>query len=169
MINKLRFRFIRITMIAILSVLTVIVAVINAVNITSNNQSLDAMTDQLMKTHIAMIEKQIDISAMPEIDFSGFNKARRFLFQNEKELPYSTRFFTMRLDCDGELVSSNLKRIASVTEKDLEAFRTGILKKKASIGWYDGYRYRIGETDSGFFLVILEATAIKGSMLYVLF
>jgi len=168
MINRLRFRFIRITMVAVLIVLTLIISAINFVNFSQNTQSLDAITQRLVETDVPMPNKPGPMGGQ-HFDFTGFNRGRRFPFQNEKELPYSTRFFSIRMDEEKNIVRVNLNQIASVTEDDLEIITADILKKGTDVGWYHNYRFRVSETGSGYLLIGLEATSTRSSMLYVLF
>lgn len=121
MIHKLRFRFIRITMIAIFVVLTLIISAINLVNISQNNQALDLITQSLADNILLIPPKPKGATQNRPADFPGINGGRRFSFQNEKELPYSTRFFTIRINADHEIIGFNLRQIASVTETDLES------------------------------------------------
>ena len=168
MINKLRFRFIRITMVAVLIVLTLIISAINFVNISQNTRSLDAITQRLVEIDVPMLNKPGPMGGQ-HFDFTGFNRGWRFPFQNEKELPYSTRFFSIRMDEEKKIKLFNLKQIASITEDDLEVIKADILKKGTDVGWYHNYRFRVSQTDRGCLLIGLEATSTRSSMLYVLF
>lgn len=172
MINKLRFRFIRVTMASIFVVLALIIATINVINITRHTESLDSITQRLMESRLFMIKKPDiagDITEANLPDFSGFNLGRPFLFQNEKELPFSTRFFSIRVDENDEITNFNLRQIASVTEEDLEGIKADILSKGSNVGWYHSFRYKVSEpTDDGRLLVALEATSTLSSMRYVL-
>lgn len=168
MINKLRFRFIRITMIAILIVLTLIITTINIVNFRRNTQTLDAITQRLTKNQLSVLNQQSE-NTKHFFDFTGFNLGKSFFSQNEKELPYTIRFFSMHTDKNKNLIRYNLRQIVSVNETDLETIKEKIFQKKESVGWYHSYRYRVSETDSGYLLIVLEASSTLSSMLYVLF
>lgn len=168
MINKLRFKFIRITMIAVLTVLILIISTINIVNFSRNTQSLDEITQRLSESNIFEKDKPKPEEA-PPLNFAGFNRGRPFPFQNEKELPFATRFFFIHLDKEKNIEKFNLNQIASVTENDLESIANGILKKEETVGWYDSYRFRVSKTNNGYLLIVVEATSTLSSMLYVLF
>ena len=168
MINKLRFKFICITMIAVLTVLILIISTINIVNFSRNTHSLDDITERLSENNVFEKSRPNPADARP-LNFAGFNRGRPFPFQNEKELPFSTRFFFIRLDEEKNIEEFDLNQIASVTEDNLESIAHGILKKDAAVGWYHSYRFRVSETDNGFLMIVLEATATLSSMLYVLF
>lgn len=168
MINKLRFRFIQVTMAAVLTVLVLIITTINVINISQNTRSLDGITERLIENRISMMEK-FDPPRLPAFAFSGFNKGLPFPFQNEKELPYSTRFFSIRVDGDGRIIRYNLKQIASVSEGDLEGIKADILGKNSAIGWYHNFRYRVSKkTEDGCLMILLESTSTLSSMGYVL-
>jgi len=169
MINKLRFRFIRITMAAVLIVLTIIIAAINLVNIRRNNQSLDDITQRLAQSNVFLLPKPPEDAGEPHFDFSGFDRGRPFPFHNEKELPFSARFFLIRINESGEIIGSDLRQIASVGEEDLDSIKDGVLKDNRNVGWYHTYRYRVSEADGGFLLIVLEATSTLSTMTYVLF
>lgn len=101
--------------------------------------------------------------------FKDFNHDRPFPFQNEKELPFSTRFFTIYTDKNHEITDYNLGKIASVDLSELESVKETVLNKNNDVGWYHSYRYRVSETDDGFSIVVLEATSTLSAVMYVLF
>lgn len=169
MIKKLRFRFIFLTMAAVFTVLVLIITAINFINISRNTRSLDSITQRLADPLLFEPEKP-GRKENRNFDFSGFSRGRPFPFQNEKELPYSARFFFVHMDGNGEIVNFDLKQIASVSETDLEGIKNAVFRKNASVGWYHSFRYRISEkADGGSLLIVLEATSTLSSMLYVLF
>ncbi len=78
-----------------------------------------------------------------EWDFSG--KDGRY----SKETPFSLRFFTIEFGEDGELLSSYLGNIASVSSENVEEYLSVAAAKGNGFGFYNGYKYYVYETESG--------------------
>lgn len=66
--------------------------------------------------------------------------------QFTQETPYSTRFFVLRYDSDGNLIKANLESIAAVTEEDIDRFLTIAELNGEGYGYTSGYKYRVVQT-----------------------
>ena len=59
------------------------------------------------------------------------------------ETPYSTRYFVLRYDGDGDLIKADLDKIAAVTEDDVGAYLSLALEHGEGYGYARGYKYRV--------------------------
>lgn len=174
MIRKLRRKFIQITMTSVFAVLFLIIAAINGVNIYQNNKSTDSITQMLFENDGAFRKDALTPETnLPAADMSRPQPPQKEdnfsdRFHNRKELPFSTRFFTIRLDFSREILSYDLSSIASVNPADLDGFAETILDRGKQVGWVQTYRYRLEETNNGYFIIVMEATMMRSSILSVL-
>lgn len=72
------------------------------------------------------------------------------------ETPYETRFFTVTLDHEGNLVSSDTESIAAVDEEAALEYASKILSKKHDTGFEGIYRYRIVEEEENVQYIFLD-------------
>ena len=74
------------------------------------------------------------------------------------ETPYSTRYFYLRFDADGNLDSGNFSHIAAVTEDDADTYIKAALQHGAGYGFYtSGYKFRVvKEGESRYIVVFLD-------------
>lgn len=164
MINKLRAKFIRITMAAVFAVLLLIVVVVNLVNIAENERSADAITQMLLDNGGSFGKNDpADIGKNDHPEQPPDNR-----FHNRTELPFSTRYFTVTLDARGEILSADLRSIASVTEEELLDYTTAILAQGKAVGWYKSYRYRVDVSQDRTLLIVLESSSARGNIYTVL-
>ena len=62
------------------------------------------------------------------------------------ETPYSTRYFVLRYDGDGDLIKADLDRIAAVTEDDVGEYLSLALEHGEGYGYVSGYKYLVVRT-----------------------
>ena len=70
-----------------------------------------------------------------------------------KETKFSTRYFTVELDENDEIVSTNMKNIATVSNDDIENIVKSIDGKE---GYYKNFKYRVIHKDSNKFIIFLD-------------
>lgn len=168
MIRKLRWKFICVTMAAVLAVLLLIIFTINAVNIWQSNEALDSVTESLLESG-GTFQKNMDNFKMEKRENNNnaeFKTGIKGRF-HDKELPFATRFFTVTLNSSGEIVSNDLNSIVSVTKDEAEQIAAAIMTRRGTTGWYQTWRYRVGEIENGFLLIVVEATSTRSSILSV--
>ena len=114
MIYRLRRRFIRICTLSFLDVFLALLAAIFLVTDVQTARALDALADVVAENggSFPAWEGQ---PHPPE----GLNR----------ESPFTTRFFTVRIDSAGQVASVDLRAIASVTEAEAEAYATRALAR----------------------------------------
>lgn len=70
------------------------------------------------------------------------------------EAPYSTRYFVLRYSGDGELIATDLKNIAAVTENDTNKYLAIAVKYREGFGYTKGYRYYVVRNDEDKYMAI---------------
>ncbi len=147
MIKRLRNRFIRIATLSVAAVLLLLTVALNAANyISADNdlkQTLELIYENqgtIPRSDFAPPSNGTEPEAPPKNDMSGpFNK----------ETPFSTRFFVLRYDDDGELMQAELDNIASVDEADTPAYLAAALENGEGYGRYGDYRFFVAHTGEG--------------------
>lgn len=83
------------------------------------------------------------------------------------ETPYSTRFFSLLFDQDGNLIKKDLAHIAAITDDDIAEYISVALKHGEGYGYYSDYKYRVILQDNREYMVVFldcyqEIHAIRG-------
>ena len=87
-----------------------------------------------------------------------------------QETPYSTRFFILEFDSDGNLLSSNFDNIAAVSKDDTKEYLAVAVKNGEGFGYYDSYKYYVYESGEDEYTgIFLSAYAESRSCKTVLF
>ncbi|MBR5337084.1 MAG: HAMP domain-containing histidine kinase [Lachnospiraceae bacterium] len=141
MIYKLRNRFIRISALSLIAVLVCIYLAIFIINTRQLDENMDALTDMIM---FEQGRPPGFADFLPdEPDFGGEERrSRRGGFIN-RETRFSTRYFTVEYDEDGDVKEVNIDRIASVDSDEAEAMADSLMEGAGDRGWLSDYRYKI--------------------------
>lgn len=175
MIDTLRKKFIKISMLSVAIVLLAIYAVIGWINVKQTNERADFYTalilenggtfpkwDRLPKQDE---EKRQNPQENAREFFDGeegygiFGKERRMengIRALTPESEASTRFFTVWMDENGEVTKINMDSIASVTEENVKAYAKKVLEKGKERGWISNYRYRYHQGNGNIQIVFVD-------------
>lgn len=132
MIRRLRKRFIRIATLAVTAVLLVLCLSVNIANYISVDSGLTNVLNVISDNRGTM-------PPMPH----GQPPEGRPDGQLTKETPFSTRYFVLRYDGDGDLIKADLDKIAAVTEDDVGEYLSLALEHGEGYGYARGYKYRV--------------------------
>ena len=140
MIKKLRKKFIHIAVLAVTAVLVLLCVIVNAATYFSVDSQLNQTLDMLSQNEGRMPEKpptsEMQRGAFPDKPFT-------------KETPFSTRFFVLFFDDEGQLVKSDLGHIAAVTEEDVSEYCAFAAERGAGRGYTANYKYEILKDGEG--------------------
>lgn len=162
MIVRLRKRFIRIAMLSVAFVMLLLSIVVNLSNYVSVNADIDSLLDMLSdgRGHAGELQPPEEgflenihpdgPHRKTEPDWFDERGGKRF----NSETPFSTRFFALSYDEQGELLSSDLSNIAAVTENELDEYRNVASRHGEGSAYYGGYKYRVTKQPDGSFRVI---------------
>ncbi len=154
MINRLRNRFIRIAMLSVAAVMLLLTLILNiAYYISTDSDLRDTLTLIYENQGTIPISDRAPSDVQPDAppdgqtppDNSGSDKRGPFT----PETPFSTRYFVLRYDDDGELQEAALDNIASVSEDDLAQYLSAALKNGAGYGRIGDYRFFVARTGDG--------------------
>ena len=128
MIRKLRFKFILLTMSVLLAVLVVIIGGINMVNYTNVVNNADSVLS-LLSENEGRFPKNNAFPRRPNREMSP-------------ELPFESRFFSVLLDGDGQILQTETGNIAAVDAESAIAMAQTAAAKKSGTGFLGDYRYQ---------------------------
>ena len=143
MIRKLKQKFVLLSMTSLLVLLAVIVAGMNLLNYRSVVEEADAILSVLTQNRGMFPE----LAGQPDHKFPP-----RF----SPETPYESRFFSVFYDGTGQAVNADVRKIASVSQKDAVSMADGVLEKGRFIGFAGAYRYMVDSTPGGTRVTFLE-------------
>ena len=132
MIRRLRKRFIRIATLAVTAVLLVLCLSVNIANYISVDSGLTNVLNVISDNRGTM-------PPMPH----GQPPEGRPDGQLTKETPFSTRYFVLRYDGDGDLIKADLDKTAAATEDDVGEYLSLALEHGEGYGYARGYKYRV--------------------------
>ncbi len=140
MIYKLRQKFIKICIISFVTVFILLLFSIYLVTTMQTNRQLDMLADVLSEND----------GRFPEWNnFEGRPNRPMIPDGMNKETPFTTRFFTVRFDKSGNLISADIAFIASVTKEEAIDYAEDAISKRGERGWMGNLRYKVYNTDRG--------------------
>ena len=146
MIRKLRFRLVLASMLSLLAVLTVIMGGLNALNYRRIVDDADGV--------LAMLEQ--NGGAFPRID-EDFEWPAPSPKYRSQELPFEMRFFSVRIDAQGNPVETDTERIAAVDEGEAGEYARRVFAGNRTSGFDGIYRFLRGDTaDGGAQIIFLD-------------
>ena len=144
MIQKLRIKFVALSMALLFVLLSVIMVIVNLMNYSDVVTYSDTVIDILADNR----------GAFPDTDqFNDMHRDRPF----SKELPYETRYFTVRLDADGNVVYTDTGKIAAVDAGTAISYAEKAWEEGA-IGFIDNYRYSVRSEKTGSLIIFLDCS-----------
>lgn len=132
MFNRIRIKFIVLSMTALFILLFVIIAGMNVVNYRAIIEEADSMLAMMAENE----------GTFPS--FAG-KKLPPFI---TPETPYETRYFSVVVDNDREIVDTDTRRIAKVDEKKAYEYAIKIMSNEKERGFVEEYRY-ISQKENG--------------------
>ncbi|WP_294548118.1 HAMP domain-containing sensor histidine kinase [uncultured Pseudoflavonifractor sp.] len=147
MIDRLRKKFIRLCMLSFVTVFFVLFAAIYLFTEVQTSARLDTLADLVSEND----------GIFP--DFEQFGPEAGQILPPEgvnQESPFTTRFFTVRFDGEGELLSVDIRAIASVSEEEAQAYAAAALEKGKERGWLENFRYKVYPAADGTAVVFIN-------------
>lgn len=161
MIKRLRIRFVAAAMLSLFIVLAVIMVSINILNYRSIVKEADE-TLLLLSFNDGKFPIRNSYSSAPPIPYEFDNRIRRLpgeAFPNmSPELPYESRFFSVMIDNEGEVISLDTEHIAAIDEDSAVELAKKVLKSKKPSGFTESYRYIVSESEYSVRVIFLDCT-----------
>ena len=154
MIYKLRKKFIKICILSFIAVFVVLFISIFLVITVQTNQSLDMLAD-VVSSNDGTFPKWSEFSNGPNPPPmpNGLNM----------ESPFTTRFFTVRFDRNGNVLSADIQSIASVSRDEAISYAEKVLENSKKRGWMGDFRYKRYDTAAGQAVVFINGLNTKQS------
>ena len=153
MINRLRKKFIIISIVAVCSVMLLLFVAVNVVNFISVNSKLNQTLDMIVLNQgiVPDFKDRQPPDDKPREPEKGFDfRGSQF----NEETQFSTRFFVIVYDENGNQIRADLDKIAAVTEENTDRYLSIALKNGEGYGFTDGYKYRVVRQQDGSFMVV---------------
>ncbi len=142
MIQKLRVKFVALSMALLFILLSVIMVIVDIINYRAVVTYSDTVIDILADNR----------GAFPEAEkFDDLRENRIF----SKELPYETRYFTVRFDAEGNVVYTDTGKIATVDTQTAISYAQKVSEEKEQ-GFIDDYRYAVRSDKAGSLVIFLD-------------
>ncbi len=154
MIYRLRKKFIGICIASFVGVFVIAFGLIFLITTLQTNMTLDRHADMISQNDgrfpdFSEMKPGTDKVHPPE----GFNR----------ESPFTTRYFTVRLDGDGEIIFTDTQQVSGVTEGDAITYAENVIKKGAEQGWIGDYRFNVYSADEGISIVFVSGVSARES------
>ena len=184
MINKLKRKFITLATVSTLVLMTALVGVMNAINYAVVVKDSDAITAVLMRMSENAPNKDnpFDNTTPPDDNTTGDATTTAAAFDDalsdnsdnppsdkfpqgaggnvppgmSPEVPYESRFFTVTLSSDGNIVKMDFSQIMSVDKNDVDYYINKALSKRSEKGFVGQFRYAKKTTDTQTTLLFLD-------------
>lgn len=149
MIDRLRRKFIRICMLSFAAVFLILFIAIYLVTEVQTSARLDTLADLVSEND----------GIFPDFEQFGLEEGQILPPEGvNQESPFTTRFFTVRFDGEGELASVDIRAIASVSGEEAQEYASAVLEKGAERGWVENFRYKVYNTPEGTAVVFINGT-----------
>lgn len=149
MIYRLNRKFILISAASIFAVILLIFLVISILNISSMNNTLDALTDSLSQGDGQFPDSFDELFLWPN------TTAPRPI---GPETRFSTRHYTVWFDSYGQVIGINIESIHAVDAQEAVEYADDALDQDRSRGWIEHYRYKVYRTLTGYAVVFVDGS-----------
>ena len=109
--------------------------------------------------------------AFPPVESSQHQPPSRFPYLDviTKETPFTTRFFTVWLNEEQEIVHINMDSVATISKSDIERYARKVASRDSERGWISDYRYKAVDTQNGSIMVFVSGTMYQNTTNRLLF
>ncbi len=141
MIQKLRLKLIMASILSLFLVLFVIEGIIGIMNYGKIIKDADRVLNILSENSGRFPER------FPhEADYSRLSP----------EIPFESRFFSVLVDYEGNVILTDTGKIAAINETDAITYAQVVLEKQRERGFIDNYRYFIYQSETGERIIFLD-------------
>lgn len=146
MIKKIKDRFILLAVIAVGIIFFFSIGIINVVNQKTTNENIERVLTILLEN-----EGEFPADLLEDEK----NNSRPFFGPIiSQETPFETRYFTVLLDKEGDVLTSNTSKIVSVNNMIAEMYAATLFEQERFNGGIDYYRYGTVVVDDGNILYV---------------
>lgn len=149
MIKKLRMKLIAASMVSLLIVLLIIEGIIGMLNYNKIVTEADRVLEILGKNEGQL--PKMDLYPKKDNDIP-----RRKGHQSFSEFPYESRYFSVLMDEEGKVISSDTGKITIVDSDAAIEYAQTIWDKGSKKGFIENYRYYVCESESDIRIIFLD-------------
>jgi len=159
MINKLKRKFIMITMASLLLVMILLVGTINIINF--------YRTDQMAEGTLKLLSEN-------QGKFPDFKKDKlppkepRTGFVMNEETKFQTRYFMIELNGEGTAMRIDTSHISAITSDDALGYVNSVLDSGKTDGYQGIYKYKVVDTDNGSLVIFMDCRRELQTAMYFL-
>lgn len=156
MLKKMRWHFILAAMLAVFIMLVAVLAGINVWNYHTTAERADQRIQEIYGFESGKVPgmENSEENASQPVPPDIFNRPD----DHDPEAPYTTRFFIVRLDEEGNVTDVSTDFIASVTQTEAEEFARKVLNEKRQVGYYKNYRFQMLAKKNDNIVIFLNTT-----------
>lgn len=148
MMGRLRRKFAAVAMAAVTVVLLSMVACINVVNYMNLCERADERLEVLSEGGGAFPDEGVAAAASALAERAASRRVARPPAYTP-EAPFETRYFTVTLSAEGDVLDANTGKIAAVGAETAVAIARDVCARGGASGFYDVYRYRADDLADG--------------------
>ncbi len=156
MIKKIRRRLILVSIFSLFFVLLTIMTSIAAINYCKITQNADEILKILAENEGFFPENITNIEKWQETEIYSKIKLLEKTGMFSPELPYESRYFSVKFNSQKEITSVNTGKIAAVDSSAAVAYAEEILEKGRSSGFKEYYRYMVANDENGSRVIFLD-------------
>lgn len=149
MIDRLRRKFILVSALSILAVFSAIYMGIYLISTGQLNHMMDTLTDLICENDGRFPQWKENPPPRPP----GERPHRDMI---TPETRFSTRFFALWMDEQGQVTGENITFISSATREQAAGYGVQALQRGRERGWMGNFRYQIRRTQEGFLAVFVD-------------
>lgn len=146
MIRKLRFKLILAAMLSLFLVLFAIMLIVSVISYRNIIRNADEVLSLLAENN----------GNFPDMEDYYQDSSPSNSRLDSLELPYESRYFTVRLTEDGEVIRSDMGNIAAVDSETAAEFAQSVLDGRKTGGFIGDYRYMVSSGDSEITILFLD-------------
>lgn len=142
MIKKLKRKFILLATVSMLILMTVLISVMNLINYTTVIREADDVLSVLSHPDLPFRDQAGHPGGEPMPKPKPEREMRDFLPSGmSPEVPYESRFFSVKISPDGQILETNVDRIISVDSETVETYVKKAQADRRSRGFVGAFRY----------------------------
>lgn len=156
MIHSLRRKMILVSAVSIALVISIIYLAICLFGTLQINNIMDTLTDTISEND----------GRFPAFDrnHSTSHRSPPQMGIITPETRFSTRFFSIWVDEDGNVIREDVASISSITSEQVREYAQEVIKRGNERGWVSDYRYKIVSAEQGYLIVFVNGSMNKGVM-----
>ena len=146
MIKQLRRKVIAVTMVSLFLVIGIIISSINLINFQNVKETADMRLDLITENGGDFPKGDDKDKPFKHFEKNGLSP----------EAPFDTRYFTVKISDEGEILDVNTGKIVAVSADTAEEYTLTLFEKSKHNGFIENYRFKSVETENGYLYAFVD-------------